>query len=125
MLLKILSHPLAQCLSFCLILTGSPYFGGPYIYFLYHAVQEGLPYALTGWAGIMCTLAALPFPRIGRWLQFAGLGLMILSLVLLAFGSQHFMAIYAWLELLPALTVLLFTVVAVAVTGSFIRRKAL
>lgn len=123
MLVKILSHPLAQCLSFCFILTGSPYFGGPYVYFLYHAVQEKLLYAVTGWAGITCTLLSL-LPGLRRQLQLAGLGLMAGSLLLLAFSSQGFMAIYAWTDLVPALSLLLFISIAATVVWRWGRRKA-
>lgn len=58
---KILSHPLMQLFSFCIILVGSAYFGGPYIWFLYHAVQEVYAYAVFGWLALAITVASIFF----------------------------------------------------------------
>lgn len=124
--IKIFGHPLMQLISFCIILVGSASFGGPYMYFLYHAIQEILAYAIFGWMGIVVTLCALFF--IGRGaavLQFIGLVLMVVSLLVFAFSSEHFMNIYTFRQLVPVLTLGLFVAVSVFVVRKFIKNGGL
>jgi hypothetical protein len=126
MILKILGHPLMQLFSFCVLLVGSPYFGGPYVFFLYHGVQEVLAYAIFGWMGIALTLCAFFFSGRGMAvLQFIGLCVMVVSLVVFVFSGEHFMNIWVWRQLVPVLTLVLFGFVAGVVVRKFINAGGL
>jgi hypothetical protein len=122
MILKILAHPLTQLFSFCIVLVGSTSFGGPYVYFLYHGVQELLAYAIFGWMGIALTLSAL---MAGGWgmavLQFIGLCVMVVSLVVFVLSGEHFMNIWLWRQIVPLSTLGLFGLVAGIVVRKFIK----
>ena len=101
-----------QLFSFCIILVGSAYFGGPYIWFLFHAVQEAYLYAIIGWMGVVITFVGV-FMR-GRGMavmQFIGLVLMLLSLLVFFFSAENFMNIYVYRQVVPLLTLVLFAVV--------------
>lgn len=122
---KILSHPLLQLIAFCIILVGSPYFGGPYVYFLYHAVREALPYAIIGWIGIAITISGLFFrSKRENVLQFIGAAIMVVSLLVFFFSSENFMNMYAFKEVLPLMTLLLFALVVAFVFQKFIKGGA-
>jgi hypothetical protein len=122
MILKILRHPLMQLFSFCIVLVGSPSFGGPYILFLYHGVQEVLAYAIFGWMGIALTCSSLMVSGRGMAvLQFIGLCVMLVSLVVFVFSGEHFMNIWVWRQIVPLLTLGLFGVVAGIVVRKFIK----
>ena len=124
--LRILGHPLAQLFSFCIILVGSAYFGGPYIYFLWHAVQEFLAYAIFGWMGIIITICALFFTGRGAAvLQFTGAAVMVVSLLVFLFSAERFMNIYTFRQLVPLLTLGLFVAVMVFVVKKFIKMGGL
>jgi hypothetical protein len=119
--LKILGHPAMQLFSFCIILVGSAYFGGPYIFFLFHAVQEGYLYAIIGCAAIAITLASVFLRgKSSERLQFTGVALMVLSLLVFFFSSEHFMNMYVYRQIVPLLTLVLFITVAVVVTRKFL-----
>lgn len=118
-IISLFSHPVTQIISFCIILVGSPYFGGPYGFFLYHAFLEVYPFAIIGVLAIGVTLISLFFPARG-YMQLAGLLLMIASLAVFFLSSQNFMNAAAIREVLPLLTLLLFITVAVLVTKKVI-----
>ncbi len=81
-LLKILEHPLSQLLSFSIILVGSPYFGGPYIFFVFFSSLEGFLYGILGMIGAIVTFLSIFFKRnLKVFTQFLGLTLMIASLI--------------------------------------------
>jgi hypothetical protein len=67
---NIFTHPITQIFSFCIILISGSYIGGPYIFFLYHAAQEGIAFAITGLLGITLCLASLVIYKSA--LQLAG-----------------------------------------------------
>lgn len=114
---NILEHPLTQLLSFSIVLVGSAYFGGPFIWFIYHAVQEMLLYAIVGSIALVITFASVFIGGTKRVLiQFIGACLMVLSLLIFFFSSQHFMNMYVYRQALPVLTLLLFMTVIVFVT---------
>lgn len=126
MILKIFSHPLMQLFAFCILLVGSPYYGGPYIFFLYHAVQEILAYAVLGWMAIVMSACAVFFSGRGvAVLQFIAAVLMFVSLVVFIFSSERFMNIYVWRQLVPILTLLLFVGVMILVVRKFIKAGGL
>jgi hypothetical protein len=105
MILKIFAHPLMQLFSFCILLVGSASFGGPYVFFLYHGVQEALAYSIFGWMAIVIVICALFFTGRGEAvLQFIAVVLMFVSLVIFVFSAEHFMNIYVWRQLVPMLT---------------------
>lgn len=123
---KILSHPLMQLFSFCVILVGSAYFGGPYIWFLYHAVQEVYAYAVFGCLALAITVAAIFFRGRGQAvLQFIGACVMVLSLLIFFFSSAHFMNMYVYRQVLPLLTLGVFVAVIVFVVQKFIKAGGL
>ncbi|HWB27698.1 MAG TPA: hypothetical protein VG738_19620 [Chitinophagaceae bacterium] len=122
MVVKILSYPLLQLFAFCILLVGSPYFGGPYIFFLYHGVQEILAYAVIGWMAAAMAVCAVFFSGRGAAvLQFISAILMFVSLVVFIFSSGHFMNIYVWRQFVPILTLLLFLGVMILVVRKFIK----
>lgn len=120
-IVKILGHPVMQLFSFCIILVGSAYFGGPFIFFLFNAVQEAYVYAIIGWMGLTATLASL-FLR-GRGMlvmQFIGIVLMVASLLVFFFSAQHFMNMYVYRQVVPLLTLGLFVAVTCVVVRKFL-----
>lgn len=113
-----------QLASFCIILVGSAYFGGPYIWFLYHAVQELYSYAVFGWMAIVITLASVFMRGYGRTvMQFIGACLMVVSLLVFFFSSEGFMNMYVYRQLLPLLTLALFVAVIVFVFRKFVWQR--
>jgi len=126
MALKIFSHPLMQIFSFCILLVGSPYFGGPYVFFLYHAVQELLLYAVLGWMAIVMAVCAVFFSGRGEAvLQFIALVLMVVSLLVFIFSAEHFMNIYVWRQPVPLLTLGLFGFMAGVIVKKFVKMGGL
>lgn len=113
--MQVLSHPLLQVISFSIILVGSPYFGGPYIFFIYRALLEGYTFAIIGIIAILVTLLSLFLPAKG-YIQLGGLSLMIASLVVFFLSSKNFMNASTLRELIPLLTFLFFVVVVVFVS---------
>lgn len=113
--MQVLSNPLLQVISFSIILVGSPYFGGPYIFFIYRALLEGYTFAIIGIIAILVTLVSLFLPAKG-YIQLAGLALMIASLAVFFLSSQNFTNASTLRELIPLLTFLLFVVVVVLVS---------
>lgn len=113
---KIAGHPLMQLFSFCIVLVGSAYFGGPYIWFLYHAVQELYTYAIFGCLAVIITLISALMRGYGRIVtQFIGACLMAVSLLMFFFSSEHFMNMYVYRQVWPLLTLVLFIAVMVYV----------
>jgi len=121
-IIQILSGPAVQILSFCIILVGSPEFGGPYGFFLYHALLEAYVFAVIGVAGIIIT--ALSFINNGKKvivIQFIGALTMIASLLVFFFSSDHFMNMYAFTQIIPLLTLFLFIAIVALITRRFFR----
>jgi len=113
--MQVLSHPLLQVISFSIILVGSPYFGGPYIFFIYRALLEGYTFAIIGTIAILVTLLSLILPAKG-YIQLGGLLLMIASLAVFFLSSQNFMNASTLREMIPLLTLLFFVVVVAFVS---------
>jgi hypothetical protein len=114
-IITLLSHPVSQVISFCIILVGSPYFGGPYGYFIYNALFQKYWFAEVGAVGILLTLASLLISaQFHSLAQLIGLLFMILSLSIFFLSSkgQNAYSFYQWL---PVLTLLLFLIIAVLV----------
>lgn len=121
-LIRILSFPLVQILSFCIILVGSPYFGGPYLYFVFGSFKEGYAYGILGMIGIVLTLISL-FIKARGYMQVAGLIIMIASLVVFFFASSWKNAKVTLLNLTALATLVLFMVVCAAVYIKIFRWK--
>jgi hypothetical protein len=115
---NIFAHPLLQLVSFSILLVGSAYFGGPYIYFLFHAAQEGYIYGIIGALAIIVTIVAIFYSN--RYVQVAGLALMVLSLMVFFIGGKLSNA-YTFHQIVPFLTLALFIGVSVAISLKFVR----
>lgn len=108
-----LANPIIQIISFCIILVGSNYFGGPYGFFIYRASKEGDAFALVGAAGIIITLISLVVSyKMRSVVQFSGLVCMIISLAMFLSDKTA----VAFRDILPLLTLLLFITVMIMVT---------
>jgi hypothetical protein len=114
-LANILSHPIIQVISFSIILVGSPYFGGPYLYFLSGSLKEGYAFGIIGMAGIALTLISMVLKARG-YMQVVGLLLMILSLSIFFFSSTWTNAAVTILNIPALVTLLLFVLVSLLVT---------
>jgi len=108
---NIFTHPITQVFSFCIILISGSYFGGPYIFFLYHAAQEGIAFAITGLLGITLCLASLVIYKSA--LQLAGTLMMVLSLVIFFWSPRWHNSSGTFSEPLPLVTILLFIIISV------------
>ena len=108
---NIITHPITQVFSFCIILISGSYFGGPYIFFLYHAAQEGIAFAITGLLGITLCLASLVIYKSA--LQLAGTLMMVLSLVIFFWSPRWHNSSGTFSEPLPLVTILLFVIITV------------
>lgn len=86
-LIQILTNPLVQVISFCIILVGSPEFGEPFGFFIFHAAQEGYAFAIIGAIAIVLTLAPFIMTKISSYLQIGGSLLMVISFLLYMFSS--------------------------------------
>jgi len=108
---NIITHPITQVFSFCIILISGPYIGGPYIFFLYHAAQEGIAFAIIGLLGITLCLASLVIYKSA--LQLAGTLMMVLSLVIFFWSPRWHNSSGTFSEPLPLVTILLFIIISV------------
>jgi len=108
---NIITHPITQVFSFCIILISGPYIGGPYIFFLYHAAQEGIAFAIIGLLGITLCLASLIIYKSA--LQLAGTLMMVLSLVIFFWSPRWHNSSGTFSEPLPLVTILLFIIISV------------
>lgn len=115
---RIFSHPLLQLVSFSILIVGSAYFGGPYIYFLFHAIQEGYLYAIIGALAFVTTLIAIFYSN--KYVQITGLGLMLLSLAIFFIGGK-LANTYAFHDIVPFITLALFVAVSATVAVKFFR----
>lgn len=113
-LLNVLSYPLTQVLSFCIILVGSPYFGGPYLFFVYGSFKEAFAYGILGMLGIAVTLVSL-FAPVRGYMQVAGNMLMILSLAIFFFSSTWTNAAVTLYSIPALMTLLLFVLISIVV----------
>lgn len=112
----LLTHPLIQAISFCILLVGSPDFGGPYGFFVYHSALEGYTYGVTGILAIVVTLVSLAVKsKTSVRMQLAGIALMLLSLGIFFFSSYQFINASTFHDIVPLLTLLLFLTVLVLV----------
>lgn len=114
-LIQILTNPLVQVISFCIILVGSPEFGGPFGFFIFHAAQEGYAFAIIGAIAIVLTLAPFIMTRISSYLQISGSLLMVISFLLYIFSSTHFRNVSTFHEIIPLATLLIFVIVIILV----------
>lgn len=108
---NIITHPITQVFSFCIILISGSYIGGPYIFFLYHAAQEGIAFAIIGLLGITLCLASLVIYKSA--LQLAGTLMMVLSLVIFFWSPRWHNSSGTFSELVPLATILLFIIISV------------
>ena len=107
---NIITYPIIQVFSFCIILISGPYFGGPYGFYLYHAVQEGLAFAITGLLGIVLCLLSLVIYKTA--LQLTGTLLMLLSLAIYFWPPHWHNSSGTFQEPVPLLTLLLFLIIS-------------
>jgi hypothetical protein len=108
---NIFIHPITQVFSFCIILISGSYIGGPYVFFLYHAAQEGIAFAIIGLLGIPLCLASLVIYKSA--LQLAGTLMMVLSLLLFFWSARWHNSSGTFSEPLPLVTILLFIIISV------------
>jgi hypothetical protein len=105
---NIITHPITQVFSFCIILISGPYIGGPYLFFLYHAAQEGTAFAILGILGITFCIASMLVYK--STLQFAGTIIMVLSLLLFFWSPRWHNSSGTFNEPLPLATIILFLI---------------
>jgi len=118
---NIFTHPITQIFSFCIILISGSYFGGPYIFFLYHAAQEGIAFAIIGLLGIILCLASMLVYKSG--LQFAGTLIMLLSLVIFFWSPRWHNSSGTFNEPLPLATILLFIIISVLTISKIVNAE--
>lgn len=112
-LAQVLSHPVVQIISFCIILISGPYFGGPYGFYLFHAVQEGYAFAIVGVLAIIVTLLSAFVYR--PTLQLSGTALMLASLAIY-FTPPHGKNSYdGFVQVVPLITMALFVIIIILV----------
>lgn len=109
----ILSHPIIQIASFCIILINGPYFGAPYAFYLYHAVQEGYAFAVVGVLAIIITLASAFVYRAA--LQLTGTLLMLISLAIYFIPPNGKNSYDGFIQVVPLITMILFVIITVMV----------
>ena len=116
-----LQHPLAQLITFSMLLVGSPDFGGPYIFFVWHAFFAGQPFGIIGIFAIFITLVSLfPFP-FRAWMQLGGWLLMMLSLTIFLI-SGHGKNMAAWHQAVPLFTLIAFALISILVCRKIFSR---
>ena len=118
---NIFTHPITQVFSFCIILISGSYFGGPYIFFLYHAAQEGIAFAITGLLGITLCLASLVIYK--STLQLAGTLMMVLSLVIFFWSPRWHNSSGTFSEPVPLATILLFVIITVLTISKIVNAQ--
>jgi hypothetical protein len=118
---NIFTHPITQVFSFCIILISGSYFGGPYIFFLYHAAQEGIAFAITGLLGITLCLASLVIYKSA--LQLAGTLMMVLSLVIFFWSPRWHNSSGTFSEPVPLATILLFVIITVLTISKIVNAQ--
>jgi hypothetical protein len=119
---NIFTHPITQVFSFCIILISGSYFGGPYIFFLYHAAQEWIAFAIIGLLGIILCLASMLVYKSG--LQFAGTLIMLLSLVIFFWSPRWHNSSGTFNEPLPLATILLFIIISVLTISKIVNAQS-
>lgn len=119
-LFRVFGHPIAQLISFFIILIDGEIFAAPYLWYVRYAAPEGEMFAIIGAVGIFVTLASLIIPRFG--MQLWGLVFMWISLGIFFTQAHRKAAMF----LFPAteLTLLLFLAVSVFVVLKFTRWKS-
>ena len=118
---NIFTHPITQIFSFCIILISGSYFGGPYIFFLYHAAQEGIAFGITGLLGITLCLASLIIYKSA--LQLAGTLMMVLSLVIFFWSPRWHNSSGTFSEPVPLATILLFVIITVLTISKIVNAQ--
>lgn len=108
-LFSFLTHPIIQILSFSWILVGSPYFGGPYLFFVVGAATQFEWFGVLGVAGVFLLAFCLFFNR--RLLQLAGSICCIFSIALFFFNSSYDNALVTIEDWLALLTLILFVLI--------------
>ena len=118
---NIITHPITQVFSFCIILISGSYIGGPYIFFLYHAAQEGIAFAIIGLLGITLCLASLVIYKSA--LQLAGTLMMLLSLVIFFWSPRWHNSSGTFSEPVPLATVMLFLIISVLTISKIVNAQ--
>jgi multidrug transporter EmrE-like cation transporter len=119
---NIFTHPITQIFSFCIIIISGPYIGGPYIFFLNHAAQEGIAFAIIGLLGIILCLASMLVYKSG--LQFAGTLIMLLSLLIFFWSPRWHNSSGTFNEPLPLATILLFIIISVLTISKIVNAQS-
>lgn len=117
---QILSHPVIQIASFCIILISGPYFGAPYAFYLFHAVQQGHAFAVVGIIAILINLASAFIYR--PILQLTGTILMVISLVIYFTPPNGKNSYDGFVQVVPLITMILFVIITVTVIQRNISR---
>jgi len=107
---NIITHPITQVFSFCIIIISGSYIGGPYVLFLYHAAQEGIAFAILGILGITLCLGSLF--KYKSVLQIAGTLIMVLSLLVFFWSPRWHNSSGTFNEPVPLATILLFIIIS-------------
>ncbi|HCL06437.1 MAG TPA: hypothetical protein DHW64_10960 [Chitinophagaceae bacterium] len=108
-LFSLLTHPIIQILSFNWILVGSPYFGGPYLFFVVGAATQFEWFAVLGVAGVFL-LAVCVFLK--NWLlQIAGSICCLSSIAIFFFNSSYENALITLGDWLALLTLVFFVLI--------------
>jgi CHASE2 domain-containing sensor protein len=116
----LLTHPLIQIISFCILLVGSPNFGGPYGLFVYHSALKGYVYGVTGIPVIVITLVSLAVKgKIRVQMQLAGIAWMLLSLGIFFFSPHHFINASTFDDIVPLSTLLLLITTVLVIEKSW------
>jgi hypothetical protein len=108
---EIFTNPIVLIISFSIILIGSPYFGGPYLFFLIGSLSEGLAYGIIGITGILVALSTLFLKNMK--VRFLSNCLMILSLLIYFTGAPFDNFRVTFFDIIPLLTIVLFGFISI------------
>jgi hypothetical protein len=108
---KIIASPVTLVVCFSIILVGSPYFGGPYLFFVIGSLSEGLAYGIIGIGGILITLSALYFRNMK--IRLLGNCLMILSLAIYFSEAPSDNLAITFFDIIPLITIGLFSFISI------------
>ncbi len=120
-LLRILTHPIIQLISFSWILVGSAHFGGPFLFFVVGGITDAQLYAIVGVSGIVL-LGMLVFYSKPIFQLLATI-CCIASLLLFFMGSSNSKAHISFSETLPLITLIIFCLIQILVILKLTRWK--
>jgi len=108
---EIITSPVTLVICFSIILVGSPYFGGPYLFFIIGSLSEGFAYGIIGMAGILVALSTLYFRNMK--IRLLGNCLMILSLVIYFSEAPSGNLALTFFDIIPLITIGLFSFISI------------